>query len=137
MRARGELVPAFRLKARVIRVDALAAGEGASYHRRFKANEPTRTATLALGHVDGYPTGAVKGCAIMIPGKLRPVVGTVSASHTVVSLGDDATVQVGDEAIAVGPDDPAIHPNEVAKRSDWSEYNMFMHLNPALRRVTR
>jgi alanine racemase len=135
MMARGELRPVYRLKARVIRVDELAAGEGSSYHRRFRATEPIGTATLALGHVDGYPTGAVKGCVISIRGRLRPVIGTVSASHTVVSLGDDAAVRVGDEAIAVGSDDPAIHPNEVAKRSDWSEYNMFMHLNPALRRV--
>jgi alanine racemase len=137
MMARGELRPVYRLKARVIRVDALDAGEGVSYHRRFTATQPTRTATLALGHVDGYPTGAVKGCEVLIRGKLRPVIGTVSASHTVVSLGDDDSVRVGDEAIAVGPDDPAIHPNVVAKRAEWSEYNMFMHLNPALTRRVR
>jgi alanine racemase len=85
--------------------------------------------------VDGYPTGAVKACAVLLGGRLRPVVGTVSASHTVVALGNDESVKPGDEAIAVGSDDPAIHPNEVAKRSDWSEYNMFMHLNPSLARI--
>jgi alanine racemase len=63
------------------------------------------------------------------------VVGTVSASHTVVALGSATNVKVGDEAILVGPDHPSLHPNEIAKRSAWSEYNMFMHLNPALPRV--
>jgi alanine racemase len=137
MMARGELRPVYRLKARVLRVDTLEPGEGVSYHRRYAATQTTRIATLGLGHVDGYPTGAVKGCAVLLGGRLRPVIGTVSASHTVVVLGGDETVRPGDEAIAVGPDDPAIHPNEVAKRSDWSEYNVFMHLNPSLPRIVR
>jgi alanine racemase len=133
--ARAELRCAYRLKARVIRVDQLAPGEGVSYHRRFTATEPTATATLAVGHVDGYPSGATKGCEIQIGGVRYPVVGTVSASHTVVSLGPSSRVKVGDEAILVGPDHPSLHPNEIAKRSGWSEYNMFMHLNPMLPRI--
>jgi alanine racemase len=130
-----DLRPAYRLKTRVIRLDQLAAGEGISYHRRWIAERPTWTATLAVGHVDGYPTGAVKGCEVLARGKLYPVIGTVSASHTVISLGDDRTLDVGDEVTLVGPDAPALHPNEVAKRAAWSEYNMFMHLSPTLVRT--
>jgi alanine racemase len=133
--ARGELRCAYRLKARVSRVDQLAAGEGVSYHRRWTANEPTSIATLAVGHVDGYPSGAANGCEVQIGGARYPVIGTVSASHTVVTLGRSSRVAVGDEAILVGPDHPSLHPNEIAKRSGWSEYNMFMNLNPALPRV--
>ena len=134
MKQRAALTPIYRLKARVVRVDRLAAGEGVSYHRRFVAQQPTSTATLAIGHVDGYPAGAVKGCQVLIRGVLCPVVGTVSASHTVVSVRDDQRVEMGDEATLVGPDDPSLHPAAVAKRSEWSEYNMFMHLNPQLER---
>jgi alanine racemase len=39
-RARGELQSAYRLKARVIRVDNLAPGEGISYHRRWWRHNP-------------------------------------------------------------------------------------------------
>jgi alanine racemase len=131
----GGFKPAYRLKARVIRVDHLAAGEGVSYHRRWKAEKATWIATLAIGHVDGYPSGATKGCEIMVGGRLYPVIGYVSASHTIIALGDEQTVQVGAEAVLVGADDPALHPNEVAKRAGYSEYNMFMHLSPTLRRV--
>jgi alanine racemase len=134
---RGELRPAYRLKTRVIRLDQLAAGEGISYHRRWIAERPTWTATLAVGHVDGYPSGAVKGCEVFARGRLYPVIGTVSASHTVISLGDDRALDVGDEVTLVGPDAPALHPNEVAKRAAWSEYNMFMHLSPTLPRTLR
>lgn len=132
---RGELRPAYRLNARVIRVDELAAGEGVSYHRRWKADKPVWAATLGIGHVDGYPSGAVKGCEVFIGGKLYPVIGTVSASHTIVAFQEERAVHVGDVATLVGPDHAALHPNEIAKRSGWSEYNMFMHLNPALTRT--
>lgn len=136
--ARGELRPAYRLKARVIRVDRLEAGEGVSYHRRYKAEQPGWIATLGIGHVDGYPSGAVKGCEVQIGERTYPVVGTVSASHTLVMLGAETTVRVGDEATLVGPDRPALHPNVVAQRSGWSEYSMFMHLNAGLaKRVVR
>jgi len=128
----GGLRPAYRLKARVIRVDHLGRGEGVSYHRRYIAEQPVWTATLAVGHVDGYPTGAAKGCEVFAGGRLYPVIGTVSASHTVINLGDEQSLRVGDEVTLVGPDHPAIHPNEVAKRATWSEYNMFMHLSPKL-----
>jgi alanine racemase len=126
---------AYRLKARVIRVDKLTAGEGVSYHRRWKTDKPAWTATLAVGHVDGYPSTAIKGCEVLLRGRLCPVIGYVSASHTIVLLGDEQSASVGDEATLVGPDHPALHPNEIAKRSGYSEYNMFMHLSPQLRRV--
>ncbi|MGH7636269.1 MAG: alanine racemase [Gemmatimonadaceae bacterium] len=131
----GGLTPTYRLKARVMRVDRLAAGEGVSYHRRWTTDKPVWTATLAVGHVDGYPSGAVNGCDVLVRGKLHPVIGTVSASHTIIALGETQSAEVGDEAILVGPDHPALHPNEVAKRAGYSEYNMFMHLSPLLRRV--
>jgi alanine racemase len=136
-RTQGELRAAYRLMAPVVRVERLEKGEGISYHRRWTATEPTWIATLPVGHVDGYPSGAVKGGEILLGGRRCPVVGTVSASHTVVALGTDRVAAPGDVATLVGPDDPAIHPNEVAVRAGWSEYNMFMHLNPLLARVVR
>lgn len=134
-RERADLRPAIALKARVIRVDRLAAGDGVSYHRRWRTDRPVWTATLGVGHVDGYPSGAVKGCEVLLGGTLCPVVGTVSASHTIVALGEETSVKVGDVAVLVGGEHPAVHPNEVAKRAGYSEYDMFMHLSPSIARV--
>lgn len=135
--ARAPLVPAYRLRARVVRVDRLEAGEGVSYHRRWKAERPTWIGVLPVGHVDGYPSGSVKGGDVLIGSRLYRVIGTVSASHTVIEIGPEPTVAVGDTATLVGDGNPAIHPNEVARRAGYSEYDMFMHLNPLLPRVVR
>lgn len=131
----GELVPAVRLRARVVRVERLEAGAGVSYHRRWKADRPTWVATLPLGYVDGYPAEAVKGCEVLIGGRTCPVIGTVSASHTIVAIGDEPAAMVGDVATFMGPDHPAIHPNTVAWRSGTSEYGAFFRLSPLLPRV--
>jgi alanine racemase len=133
--ARAELRCAFRLRARVVRVERLEAGEGVSYHRRWRTPAPTWIATIPLGHVDGYPAGAVRGGEILIGGRLFRVIGTVSASHTVVEIGPDPAVRVGDVATVFGPDEVAIHPNTVAKRSGASEYEMFMHLSPLVPKI--
>jgi alanine racemase len=130
----GELKCAYRLRAPVMRMERLEPGEGVSYHRRWIAKEPTWIATLPVGHVDGYPSRSVDGGEVMIGDQLYPVIGTVSASHTILAIGAEPTVEVGDIATLVGGEHEAIHPNTVAKRASWSEYNMFMHLNPLLPR---
>jgi alanine racemase len=126
------LTPAFRLRAGVVRVERLRAGDSVSYGRNYMAARPTWTATLPVGHADGYPRTAVNGCQILIGDRLYPVIGAVSASHTIVEVGDVKTVEVGDAATLVGPDRAEIHPNTVAERAGISVYDVLMHLSARL-----
>ncbi|HWP36981.1 MAG TPA: alanine racemase [Gemmatimonadales bacterium] len=126
------LEPALRLRARVVRVQQLRAGDSVSYGRAYIAPAPTWIATIPVGHSDGYPRSAVKGCEVLIGGRLYKVIGAVSASHTIVELGVEQTVQVGDVATLVGPDHPAILPNAVAERAGVSVYDVLMHLSAEL-----
>jgi alanine racemase len=126
------LVPAFALKARVVRVEQLRPGDSVSYGRNYVARAPTWIATLPVGHTDGYPRTAVRGCRVLIGTRLYPVIGAVSASHTIVEVGTEQTVRVGDLATLVGPDDPAILPNAVAAAAGVSVYDVLMHLSAGL-----
>ena len=130
-----DFTPALRLRARVARVERLLEGDTVSYDGAWKAEKPTWTATLQVGHADGYPRRSVDGCEVLIGGRLYPVVGSVSASHTIVVLGDEPVVAVGDIATLIGPDDPAIHPIEVARRGGGSIYDLLMHLGQRLPRA--
>ena len=71
----------------------------------------------------------------MIGSRTYPVVGAVSASHTIVEVGSDPTVAVGDVATLLGPDVPEIDPNWLSAEVGVSIYDLFMHLNPRLPRV--
>lgn len=133
-RAMAELRPAFRLRARVVRTDLLRSGDSVSYGRQYVAAKPTWVATIPLGHGDGYSRNAVKGAKVLVGDRLYPVIGAVSASHSIIEVGDQEAVHIGDIATFLGPDRPEIHPNEVA-RVTGSVYDLLMHLNPALPRV--
>lgn len=130
--SQGKLVPSCRLKARVVRVEQLQKGDSVSYGRKFIAEQPTWIATLPVGHTDGYPRQAVKGARVLIGNETYPVIGAVSASHTIVNLGDERKVNEGDTAIFLGPDHPDIHPNRVAEIAGVSVYDIYMHLNPLI-----
>lgn len=129
------LRPAFSLRCRVVRVERLRPGDSVSYGRSYVAERPVWIATLPAGHVDGYPRGAVNGARVAIGGDTYPVIGAVSASHVIVEVGEERSVEVGDVATLVGPDTDEVHPNEVARASESSVYDLLMHLDPTLPRV--
>lgn len=131
-----ELTPAMRLRARVVRVEQLRPGDGVSYGRNYIADRPTWIATIPVGHTDGYPRQAVNGAQVLINSQLYPVIGAVSASHTIIEVGAEQSVHIGDEVTLLGPDHPAIGPNAIAAATGRSVYDVLMHLNPALPRIT-
>jgi alanine racemase len=134
-RAIAELRPAFRLCARVVRVEQLREGDTVSYGRHYTAERPVWIATLPAGHADGYPRRAVEGAMVLIGGRLYPVIGAVSASHTIIEVGAERTVSLGDVATLIGPDHEAIHPNAIGTAVGVSVYDLLMHLNPLLPRI--
>lgn len=129
------LSPAMRLRARVVRVEKLRAGDSVSYGRNYVADKPTWIATVPAGHTDGMPREAVNGAQVLVNGSVYPVIGAVSASHTIIEIGAEQRVAIGDVATLMGPDHPAIHPNQLADSTGTSVYDALMHLNPTLPKI--
>ncbi len=129
------LTPAVSLKARVVRVERLRAGDSVSYGRNYIADKDTWIATIPIGHTDGMPREAVNGAHVLVNDSPYPVIGAVSASHTIIEVGDEKRVNIGDIATALGPDHAAIHPNQFANSTGTSVYDRLMHLNPTLPKV--
>lgn len=128
-----ELRPAFSVKCRVIHVKQLRKGETAGYGQAFEAERDTWLATLPMGHADGWQRSAA-GCAkIRIKNQLYPVVASVSASHTMVDLGPETDVEIGDEA-AIFDTNKGSRPDDITKACGTSAYDLTMHLSPAIPR---
>ena len=134
-REQARLRCAFRLRARIVRVERLRAGDSVSYGRNYVAERPTWVGTIPAGHVDGVPRRAVEGARVLIGERTYPVIGAVSASHTIVELGGETPVRVGDVATILGPDHPDIEPYQVSANTGTSVYDLLMHLSPELPRV--
>lgn len=134
-RAIAKLHPAMRLKARIVRVEQLRAGDSVSYGRNYVAEKSTWIATIPAGHTDGMPRTAVDGAQVLVNGTPYPVIGAISASHTIIEVGAERSVKIGDVATMLGPDHEAIHPNQFANSTGTSVYDRLMHLNPTLPKV--
>jgi alanine racemase len=127
--------PVYRLKARVVRVERLEPGESAGFGRGFKPASPTSVALLPIGHTDGYPSAAAGTCEVLIGGRLYPVVsGGISSAHTLIDVGPDPAVKIGDTATLVGPDHPAILPAQVGERTDLGYYQLMTKFSALLPR---
>jgi alanine racemase len=134
-RAIAALRPAVRLQARIVRTERLRAGDSVSYGGHYVASKPTWVATVPAGHTDGIPRTAVDGSHAVVNGTAYPIIGAVSASHTIIEVGDEPAVRIGDLVTLMGPDHAAIHPNALASVSNTSVYDRLMHLNPSLPKV--
>lgn len=130
-----ELKVAYRLQARIVRVEQLRTADSVSYGRNYVAEKPVWIATLPIGHADGYLREAVKGAKVLVNGKLYPVIGAVSASHTILEIGEEPEVKIGDIATLVGPDHAEIHPSHLSTITGVSVYDVLMHMNPRLPKV--
>ena len=130
-----DLRPVFRLRARVVRVEQLQTGEGASFYHHYRATRPTWIATIPVGHTDGYPKDAADNVHVLVGDRLYPVIAVVSSNHTIIEIGDEKTVEVGDIATLVGPDRDEITPITVARNTGLErDYWTMTKLNALLAR---
>jgi alanine racemase len=97
------LRPAMSLKARVVAVRSLEAGERPSYGRLRPLPARSRVATVPIGYADGVHRALfTNGYEVLIGGVRRPLAGMVTMDQIVVDCGDDLTVQSGDEVVLLG-----------------------------------
>ncbi|MEM8893032.1 MAG: alanine racemase [Bacteroidota bacterium] len=99
----------YRLKAPVIRLEKLIAGDTIGFSRFYKVEQDEWIATLPIGWADGYDSGAENGALVLLGDQLFPVVN-VNASHANISLGAYTSIKVGDAATLIGPERPEITP---------------------------
>jgi alanine racemase len=128
-----DLRPALGLKAKLIYVKQLRKGDSAGYNRAYVADSPVWVATIPVGHTDGWPRAAAKGAKVRIGGQMYPVIATVSASHSIVEIGAESRVSIGDE-VTVFDWEEGSRPEDLSESCQSSVYDLTMHLNPLLPR---
>ena len=135
---RGEqLRPVMSLKARVVAVRTLDAGERPSYGRLRPLPARSRVATIPIGYADGLPRSLFDGgYEVLIGGVRRPLAGMVTMDQIVVDCGDDESVGPGDEVVLLGAQG-----NEVITADDWAamvgtiSYEVVCGVGPRMPRI--
>lgn len=130
------LRPALSLKARVSHVQRRRAGDSLSYGLRHTFATDTTVATVPLGYADGVARRAsAVGAQVLVGGRRRAVVGTVTMDQLMVDMGDDP-VQVGDEVVLIGSQgDDCITAAEWADRLGTIAYEVLCAVSARVPRV--
>jgi len=99
------LRPALSLKARVVQLNRLPAGDAVGYGLTYRARRDSVFALLPLGYADGLSRALSNRGHVLIRGQRAPIAGRVSMDQTVIDVTDIPGVAVGDIAVLIGEQD--------------------------------
>ena len=97
-----ELRPVMRVRSEIIAVRDLPVGRSVGYGATWKAERPSRIATVPMGYADGLSRGLSNRGQLLVRGKRAPIVGVVSMDMTMIDVTDVAGAQAGDECVILG-----------------------------------
>ena len=94
--------PVVRLRARVLQVREIGAGEAVGYNATWHARRPSRIATVPVGYADGWLRGHSGRGHGVFDGRPVPLVGRVSMDLTTFDVTDFPAVGTGDWLELIG-----------------------------------
>ncbi|MGH7578634.1 MAG: alanine racemase [Gemmatimonadales bacterium] len=129
--------PVAALRARVLAVRAVAAGESVSYGAAWRPARRTTIATLGIGYADGLPRAANLADGgprlVELRGRTVPLVGRVTMDLCMVAV-EDGQVAVGDVATIFGG---IVSLDQQARAAGTISYELLTALGPRLPRRYR
>jgi alanine racemase len=110
------LAPCLSLRARIISLRDVPAGQAVGYAARFITVRPSKIAVINAGYADGVVRARTnRGCAL-VRGLRVPLVGTISMDLTMLDVTDVPGVTLGDVITIYGKDGKsAIEVSDVAR----------------------
>ena len=134
------LRPVMRVETRVAAVRTLQQGEAVGYGSTWRAEGPTRVATLPLGYADGVLRSLSNRGQVWLAGGRRPMVGRVSMDSLTVAVSDPgAPLQVGDRAVFFGSapqGEGGVPVEEQAEAAGTLAYELLVGVGERVPRVT-
>lgn len=130
------LKPGMSLLTRVSFLKKVPAGTTIGYGRTWAAPRDTFVATIPAGYADGFNRLFSNRGRVLIGGRSYPVVGRVCMDQSMVDLGDETDVSVGDEVVLMGKSGEAeISCEEWAAKLGTITYEVTCQVNARVTRV--
>lgn len=129
---------ALSLKARVVQIKQLPAGDAVGYGLTYRTHRDSTFALLPLGYADGISRALSNRGWVLIHGQRAQIAGRVSMDQTIVDVTDIPGVAVGDTAVLIGEqDEQRITAWEVGMAMSSIAYEVLTNLSVRLPRVYR
>ena len=130
------LRPGMSLVTRVSFLKRVPAGTAIGYGRTWIAPADTFIATIPAGYADGFNRLFSNRGRVLIGGRSYPVVGRVCMDQSMVDLGAESGVKVGDEVVLMGRSgDAEIRCEEWAEKLGTITYEVTCQVNSRVARV--
>ena len=105
------------LRARIISLREVPAGEAVGYSATFITKRASRIAVIAAGYADGIVRGRSNRGSVLLHGRAVPLVGVISMDLSMLDVTDVPEVNLGDVVTIYGQDgDKSIHVDQVARQ---------------------
>jgi alanine racemase len=98
-----ELRPVMRIRTEIVALRDLGAGQSVGYGATWRAERPTRVATVPIGYADGMSRGLSNRGHVLVRGKRAPIIGVVSMDMLMLDVTDVEGARAGDECVCLGP----------------------------------
>ncbi len=131
-----DLKPGLSFLTRVSFIKKVVKGTSIGYGRTWQAPEDSWIATIPAGYADGFNRLFSNSGRVLIKGRSYPVVGRVCMDQSMVNLGTDTDVEVGDEVVLIGKSgDIEITAYEWADKLQTITYEVTCQINSRVPRV--
>ena len=125
------------LRAPIVEIRNLQAGDTVSYDAALRVDRPARIATLAVGYADGYPRSLSEAGSVLVGGTLAPIAGRVTMDMTMIDV-TTLRCDVGDVATLIGrAGDTVLTVERVADTAGVSPYELLTGLRSRVERTYR
>lgn len=98
------LRPAMSIKANIIHLKKVPAGNSISYGRKFTTQKDSLIATIPVGYADGLPRPYSAKGKVIVNGVYAPIAGTICMDMCMIDVTHVPYVRLGDEVTIMGKD---------------------------------
>jgi len=99
-----DLKPVMTLKANVIAIKQIKAGQSIGYSQTYIADANMQVAIIGIGYGDGYPWSLAKTAHVKINNQKATILGRVSMDMMTIDISEIPSVNVGDSVLIWGED---------------------------------
>ncbi len=130
-----DIRPCLSLRARIVSLRDIAAGQAVGYGARFVAKRPSRVAVIAAGYADGVVRQRTNHGSVLLRGMRVPLVGTISMDLAAVDTTEVPDAAIGDIVTIYGKDKfDSIEVSDVAREINTVTSDLLCALGRRVRR---
>jgi alanine racemase len=127
--------PVVHLRAPIVEIRNLEAGDTVSYDATLRVERAARIATLAIGYADGYPRSLSQVGSALVGGTIAPIAGRVTMDMTMIDV-TTVSCEVGDAVTLIGRSGNTVLTVErVADDASMSPYELLTGLRSRVGKI--